>query len=194
MESSKPSSGQRRFVAASFILITCFWTLLFGYSIHAALPFNPVNLPLVKTLRVRIFMPQGWKFFTRNPREEQIKALSKDSEGKWQSALIGANASVANLFGLRRNSRAQGIELGLIVTSLKKNQWVECKDRLDICAEKTCNVGHVANTSPNPTFCGEAVLIKQSPVPWAWSRAKRPVIMPSKCVRVNVSCQQASQD
>jgi antimicrobial peptide system SdpA family protein len=173
------------------VLITCFWVLVLGYSIHQGMPFNPITLPLAKTLRVKFLIPQGWKFFTRSAREEFIRVFVKDSEGKWQSALAEANASPGNLFGLNRKSRAQGIEIGMFTTSVIKDRWTECKESLEICMERLPAAASIPNDSPNPTLCGEVVLIRQPPVPWAWSKARRQVTMPSKCVKVNLLCSQA---
>jgi antimicrobial peptide system SdpA family protein len=191
MESHVVSPGQLRLLAIALVLITCFWLVLFGYSIHQGMPFNPVNLPLAKALRVKFLLPQGWKFFTRSAREEFIKVFAKDSQGHWQSALAEANASPGNLFGLNRKSRAQGIEIGMFTTPILKEKWADCKERLDICMESIATAASIPNDSPNPTLCGEIVLVRQSPAPWAWSRAGRQVVMPSKCVKVNLLCSQA---
>jgi sporulation delaying protein A len=191
MESRSPSPGQLRLLAVALILISCFWLLLFGYSIHQGMPFNPVNLPLAKTLRIKFLVPQGWKFFTRSAREEFIRVFVKDAQGNWQSGLAEANASPGNLFGLDRKSRAEGIEIGMFIMSLKKDQWVDCKESLEICMERITTVVSIPNASPNPTFCGEVALVRQPPAPWAWSKAKRQVIMPSKCVKVNLVCPRA---
>jgi antimicrobial peptide system SdpA family protein len=155
------------------------------------MPFNPITLPLAKELRIKFLIPQGWKFFTRSAREEFVGVFVKDSQGKWQSGLAEANASPANLFGLNRKSRAQGIEIGMLTVCIKKDQWTDCKERLDICMERITTVASIPNDSPNPTLCGEVVLIRQPPTPWAWSKARRQVIMPSKCVKVTLVCSQA---
>jgi antimicrobial peptide system SdpA family protein len=166
------------------------WAAVFAYSVHAALPVNAVRLPLEERLYPQAWMPQGWKFFTRNPREEDLGAFTRAEDGRWVSALRGSNASARNLFGLSRATRAQGIELGLITTAVGqiKDAWQPCRDRLEVCVEQSRLVGEVRNITPNPTLCGEVGLTLQEPVPWAWSRSKRKVTMPSKAVRVNVIC------
>ena len=159
------------------------------YSSHGALPVNPIKLPLEQSVYPQVWVPQGWKFFTRSPREEEVGAFVRAPGGGWVTGLIGANGSAANLFGLRRATRAQGIELGLLVTAVDKDAWQPCKERLEVCVEKAPLVGNVRNVTPDPTLCGEVGLTLQPPVPWAWSRARRKVTMPSKAVRVNVQCQ-----
>ncbi len=188
MESGGPSAPVARLVAAVFVMITAFWLLLLAYSIDAALPFNPFTLALAQKVRIQAFVPQGWKFFTKNPRDERIDVLAKDDNGRWRSILLGHNASAANLFGIRRNSRAQGVEFGLIASSLGKNRWISCSQRVDVCMNAAPVAATVKNISPGPTLCGEVVLVKQPPVPWAWSRSKREVVMPSKCAKIRLSC------
>ena len=183
----------RPFLGIYFILISCVWLLFFGYSIHAALPFNPVKPPLEHRSEIRAIAPQGWSFFTRNPREEHIVAFKKDSRDEW-SALGRPNASPSNLFGLRRTTRAHNIEIGLLAMSLNKRQWTPCKESLNLCMKKIPQAVSLVNHSPAAALCGEIALVKQSPVPWAWSRSKRKVVMPSKAVWLNVSCSSPSQN
>lgn len=188
MELCRQGQRQVALLAAFVVFIACFWLLVLSYSVHEAMPYTPIELPLAKASRVRFFIPQGWKFFTRNPREEEITAFRKNIRGEWSSALLPAIASSSNLFGIKRNTRAQGIEIGMILASTKKEWWIRCKERFDICIDKTTTTGSIPNKSPNATLCGEIVLVRQQTVPWAWSRAKKPVVMPSQLVRVDLSC------
>lgn len=177
-------------LGAVFLLLVGFWVMLFVYSIHSALPYNPIKLPLANYLKANVFMTQGWKFFTRNPREEDFRVFVKDSNGKWTNALRGANASPINFFGLKRDTRAQGIEMGLIVSAIQKDKWQKCTDKPEICLESAPTALVFNNVIQSPTLCGELGLALQEPIPWAWSRAKKEVIMPSKALKVEVVCSQ----
>jgi len=193
MQSNTSSVEYLRFLGLAAIGASGVWLLFFAYSIHASLPFNPIDLPMEKELALRIFAPQGWKFFTRNPREESISTYAKDKNGNWSPAMIGRNSSRITYFGLARTARAQGVEVGLIVASAKADQWVPCKERLDLCFEKLPTVRPAVNVTPGATVCGEIICVKQQPVPWAWGRSKDKITMPVKCLRVNVSCPQSYQ-
>lgn len=183
----EPSPGELRLLGLCFVIIAAVWSVLFFCSIQAALPFNPIKLPWKTGLLFKVFLPQGWKYFTRDPREDRLQALSKDNRGHWTSALLGANASPSNGFGLRRRTRAQAIEMGMIAVQAKKEQWAQCQERLETCLERA-SVVPVKNDSPHSTLCGEIVLVRQPPMPWAWSRAKGEVTMPAKYARLDVSC------
>jgi len=175
-------------IGAFSLLLLLGWGAVFAYSVHGALPTNPIKLPMEQSVYAQVFMPQGWKFFTRDPREEEIGAFVRRPDGRWVSALRGPNGSPSNLFGLSRATRAQGIELGLISTAANRLTWQECKERLTVCVEKAPLAADVKNPTPDPTLCGEIGLTLQPPVPWAWSGARRKVTMPSKALRVNVQC------
>ena len=158
------------------------------YSIHAALPYNPINLPFAKQLQLDVFVVQGWKFFTRNPREEDIFVYKKDGYGNWLPALVGVNGSPVNFFGLRRSTRAQGVEIGLITTAIKQDQWYACRQSAETCVTDAPMIGFQSTHLLEPTLCGEIGLVLRPPIPWAWSRARKEIIMPSKGVRVNLLC------
>lgn len=175
-------------IGAFSLLLGLGWGAVFSYSVHGALPTNPIKLPLEQKVYAQVWMPQGWKFFTRDPREEEVAAFVRAEDGGWRSALHGPNGSPSNLFGLSRATRAQGIELGLLTTAANRFEWLECKERLEVCVEKAPLAANVKNVTPAPTLCGEVGLTLQPPVPWAWSRARKKVTMPSKALRVNVQC------
>jgi antimicrobial peptide system SdpA family protein len=66
---------------------------------------------------------------------------------------------------LKRNTRAQGIELGILVIFIQKSDWLECKDKPVVCIENQPIKHEIENTMPNPTICGEFGFILQEPVP-----------------------------
>jgi antimicrobial peptide system SdpA family protein len=190
MKFNKTSSKNFQLLGLLFVMVIGFWVVLFAYSVHSALPFNPIKLPFARYLYANAFMTQGWKFFTRNPREEDFKVFAKDANGNWKNALRGANASPRNLFGLKRDTRAQGIEMGLIVSVIQKDKWQKCEEKPEVCLDRAPLALVFNNVIQNPTLCGELGLVLQEPTPWAWSRARKEVIMPSKALRVEVVCSQ----
>ena len=178
------------FAGVCVAVLSVVWISVFAYSIHAAMPYNPISLPLSQKLHLNVLLIQGWKFFTRNPREDDIFVFKQDENGQWSSALIGTNGSPQNVFGLRRATRAQGIEIGLITTTIKTDEWSECKERAETCVANAPLVGYRSIQTPEPTLCGEVGLVLRPPVPWAWSRAKKEVVMPSKAVRIHLLCSE----
>jgi antimicrobial peptide system SdpA family protein len=168
------------------------WSLLFLYSVHAALPYNPVTLPLERSVRIARFLPQGWAFFTRDPREERLTALRELRDGRLVPLTRAPHARAVNAFGLNRRSRSQSVEMGLLVAAAheqKKDPWVACDGREVGCVavlERGAHVLTVRNPAPRASLCGRIVLELQPPVPWAWSSS--PPRMPLRLLPLNVEC------
>lgn len=163
------------------------YTLLFCYAVHAVLPFNPIKLPYESELPTTLFLPEGWKFFTRNPQEEQPLVFSRQG-GSWRSAARGPHASAANLFGLDRAGRAQGLETGLLIAKVPERSFTECKQDPAACLERAPVAAHVKNISPDPTLCGPVGIVLRKPVPWAWARTSQGITMPSRIARLEIQC------
>jgi antimicrobial peptide system SdpA family protein len=163
------------------------WLIVFVYAVHAALPFNPIQLPFENEVQVRMWMPEGWAFFTKDPRGE-VMFLFANRDGKWISALMGPNAKFSNVFGLNRASRIQGAEAGALANKFPKSALRDCRDSPAVCLEHIATAGSIKNASPNPSLCGEIGIVLQEPLPWAWWASGHAVVMPSRILRINVSC------
>ncbi len=161
--------------------------LLFFSSIHSVLPRNALTLPLIDLLNMETWFPQGWGFYSKDPTEPAIYVF--DYETKEPSTSWPHN-SKQNLYGLKRDGRAQGIEAGLVKSKVPDDKWVTCEEKPFTCATESDGVETltVHNESPFPTICGEHLIVMQEPVPWAWSKYKDTTVMPSQIARVNVSC------
>lgn len=167
------------------LLLALGWLAIGVYAVHPALPPNAVSLPGAELLRARVWLPEGWAFFTRDPREEDI-FIFRQQGGVWQAVDFGPSSRPAYVFGLRRKPRAMYIELGLVMAGIPRRGWAECSVDPLICVTGSATTFAVSNPSPLPAFCGLHALVLRRPVPWAWSQAQ--VAMPSKVARVNISC------
>jgi antimicrobial peptide system SdpA family protein len=164
------------------------FALPIGYALHAAMPTNVVHLPGEGHFDARVFVPQGWKFFTRDARDERTAAFRRDRAGRWAPADVPPNASAANLFGLDRGGRVQGVETGLL-THQGRVSWVPCPERqATLCLERAAPSASLLNVVARPTLCGVIGLVRQEPVPWAWLRTAPHTQMPMTVARIEVSC------
>ncbi len=170
------------------LALTCLWLTISCYAIHMALPFNPIRLPFERWVHVRFWAPEGWGFFTRNPQEEAVLLFLK-SGGRWVSASIGPGGMPANAFGLNRAARGQSAEAALLESSIPKEAFHLCQYQPSVCLERSSIVETVDNPTPLATLCGEIGIVKQKPIPWAWSRSRNLIVMPSRLVRIKVGCQ-----
>jgi antimicrobial peptide system SdpA family protein len=187
--SSAPASASAspRWLGALLLALGSGYAALFFHAVHASMPFNAIQLAYVKGLELPLFLPESWKFFTRNPREEQPLAFRHDG-ARWNSATPAPHGAAVNLFGLSRVSRARWVELGMLLQSVPRGAWSPCHESPAMCLERLRVSGRVRNGSPHPSLCGPVGIATQPPVPWAWSGAAKHVTMPSRVVRLEVEC------
>jgi antimicrobial peptide system SdpA family protein len=159
-----------------------------GYMFHAALPFNPVEIPGGRSLDVRLIAPQGWKFFTRDPQEERLFVRTPDGSGGWSSDTTTMASAPRHLFGVRRTGRAQPMEMSKILSQVREEQWSACVDDPDACLARAPDPLALANPDSTPTLCGPVGFVLQRPIPWAWARRLGDVQLDSKVLRAQVSC------
>ncbi|MFF2886252.1 SdpA family antimicrobial peptide system protein [Paenibacillus sp. NPDC057967] len=155
---------------------------LFFYGLQNALPVNP--LENMKISAVFKAFPQGWGFFSKNPRDEVIVML----DSTYRLAPNWPNNTWSNALGLKRYGRTQGIELGLLYSNVPEGLWEVCETDLATCTKNADVHLTIQNTTPNPAFCGEFTLAMREVVPWAWADILTPEEMPSRYVKVVSSC------
>ncbi len=166
-----------------------FLTVVFGYAVHGSMDgATAVELPLEQQLNTVSYLPEGWKFFTRNAREEISLLYKQDSDGHWTRADSGVIASSHNLFGLSRKGRNEGIESGFILTAIPPDFFEECPDDADTCLQNRRPKLRIGTGSRRPVFCGTVGVVVTPRVPWAWARLSKPPTMKSKVVVVEVKC------
>lgn len=158
------------------------------YAVDASVGHTGLDLPGQDRQVIGRLSPQGWGFFTKDPQDELVHVMRR-TEGEWQLADPEPSGSPSHLFGFRRELRARGVEVGLLTQALgRADQWHECKGAPSSCVDALPLAAVVQNPSPSPFYCGELVVYRQEPVPWAWSKANRPVVMPSFLARIEVQC------
>jgi antimicrobial peptide system SdpA family protein len=162
--------------------------LLLGlYAVDASRSINALEVPFQPKFLLQQLMPQGWAFFTRDPREERLHVYAETARG-WVSADPGPHASWQYAMGFDRRPRVHGVELALLLAQFRQAAWQECKQNPVTCLATVETAAMVVNTSPQPAFCGPLGIVRQVPVPWAWARATKPVTMPSQILKVDVQC------
>lgn len=166
------------------------WSVLGLYVAHTQMPPNALELPFEEQVRpiARILAPEGWNFFTRNPREERALPFTRRADGAWVSAHAGPHAQPRYAFGLNRVSRAQGVEIGLLLGGISNSAWETCQGTISMCLASAGPPLHLRNVSPAATLCGDVGLALQEPLPWAWIESRDEVTMPSRFARLEVTC------
>lgn len=177
------------FVVAA--LLSLFWVnvLLIAYSTSVDVDETAINLPLKRTIKpvMRIFLTQGWSFFTKSPRDEEFYLFGKLPSGDWQNIFEGPSSEPKRFFGLDRFARAQGLEFGFITGKVPSDAWTSCSQESMTCLKKVKPV-RVQNSSHAPLLCGEVGVVFRKPPPWAWSKLEGKFIMPSRVAVLEISC------
>ncbi|MFD9436147.1 SdpA family antimicrobial peptide system protein [Streptomyces sp. NPDC060002] len=154
----------------SVIAVCAVWAVVIAYVAQEQLPKNVLSLPGQTKARhtVANMAPQGWAFFTKSPRDAEIVPYKKSASG-WKQASLTPHSSPHNAFGLDRRSRAQGVEIALLLSAAQKDDWHACTSSRPQCLAGYGAPGrHLRNRSPEPTLCGTVGLLQEKPTPWAW--------------------------
>jgi antimicrobial peptide system SdpA family protein len=182
--------GALRKLGAVAIGLAMAWSLLILYAVHIELGVNALDLPFESTIKppLQAVIPEGWGFFTRDPREARLLPFRNES-GVWLAANEGPNGEPWNALGFNRAARAQGVELGVIETAIPSEAWKPCSAEIADCFDKLSTPTTVTNPIPNPTLCGDVGLAKRNVLPWAWaSSVSDETGMPSNVVRLKITC------
>jgi antimicrobial peptide system SdpA family protein len=188
-QNARPSpreARELRCLGGLLVSMLAVWATLGAYGVHASLRFNPITLPYEHKATLMELLPEGWRFFTRNPQEEQVQPFVR-RDGAWISASTQPNSRARNLFGLDRSGRAQSVELALILEALPREAWVDCTGAPSECLGPVPVALVFANPVAERSICGDVALIAQRPVPWAWA-ASPDIDMPSRVARLEVTC------
>lgn len=189
-------------IKQSIILIIWFTFLLFVlyYVSASSIPYNPLTPSFSSKTKIMTFVPEGWGFFSRDPREPDLY-LYELHGNKLIRNTHAPISSFANFFGLKRYPRAQSVELGMLLHNINDSLFKSCEinieDRSEIDIESLNSVNDhlkldratiatVMNGSPYPTIKGIICIVQQEPIPWAWAWNRKTLKLPAKYLILNV--------
>jgi antimicrobial peptide system SdpA family protein len=165
---------------ASLLLVTSIF--------FTSISFNPIQNRYGNKQLIFTFLPQGWSFFTRNPREAQVLLYKID--GKRIIPITQKHSSYKNLFGLIRKSSIYTSEIQIIRSKINDSlffntKWNYQENKIGLVPKGKITI---YNEIFSPLLCGEYLLVFQEPIPWAWSKNMKSIKMPAKIIRINIKC------
>jgi antimicrobial peptide system SdpA family protein len=156
------------------------------YVLRGALPVTPFSVPDTPERNyARVFVPQGWAFFTGSPRVPHLTVIGNHN-GQWRVLSPGRLAVPEDLMGLDRVRQARYSDLNVLVGEVPDAAWSDCDTVPTDCVTGLPAGPVIANPSPRREVCGDIGLIAQEVVPWAWRNM--PTVMPSRVARATVTC------
>jgi len=165
-----------------------FWLFILFFLLIASISESIINVSRISKIRSTVFMPEGWAFFTKNPREENFVLYKKEGHG-WDLKTIQAG-SYKNIFGLNRKIRIANQELGMLLSNYTNPQWVDLKGRMNDPSNTvlldTLSARDVVDHSHYPIFTGEYILQKVYNVPWVWYSSNPDLVMDSKISKIHI--------
>ncbi len=172
-------------VLSAKIAIVVGWVALILFVARVFLP-SPLPVSYPETRNIFMMFPEGWGYFTRNPREPVLQLYCMD--GQHEPVLV-PNFSRRFLFGMRRDGRKVGGEVDLVLSQVPAKAWSVTRKRLTFEGSSADSIVIAHNTTESPTLCGDYLIQIQDRLPWAWAKSQDSVIMPSKVVHVRIVCE-----
>jgi antimicrobial peptide system SdpA family protein len=189
-EQARPASvpgPDARVVRWTRRLVWSAWGVLV-LGILAAVPdHSPVKPSSAVRLVQLAVIPQGWSFFTRNPREP-YDIVYRPEKGRLAPVTF-ANTSRRSGFGTSRAARAAHAEVMRLTAPVLGTSWEPCQEDPAHCAARYPRAPlPVTNWSTTRLVCGTVAVVRQPPVPWAWRESRARTHMDSKVVLLEVDC------
>jgi len=159
------------------LLLILFWGFISVSLLSISLP-NNVLTPSYKKNRynVFVFFPQGWGFFTRNPRLPVDIYLLK-AHNKWIADPRLRYGTLYNIFGLDRKGRVVSSIYQKIHLSVLKSHWYVCKDyELEGTGFKTDTFHSVSikyKKVPGVPMPEDLIIVNKPITPWAYRKIRR---------------------
>lgn len=164
--------------------------LMFFYFVEV----NPVKFNNNIENRFFSFVPQGWAFFTRSPREAQIILYKKNDENNKYEEINQRHADIHNLFGLNRKPSKILGELQFAKSEIPQNIYFDTvfnyQTKHIIDEVKELKPYYFENKMYDPLLCGDYIVIYQKPIPWAWSKNLDNINMPCKMIKIKFLCKK----
>lgn len=171
--------GLNRFTTIA-VCVALAWLIPISYALRYWLPFNASRITVPNRPGVLLLTPEGWGFFTRDPRESDMFVYHKqDNSDEWV-------LSSRRTGGFGRSGRSRAMEAGTLLPQITTPP-TECVSDHESCLNTASPGDSIESVFRKPTLCGDVGIIRQEPVPWAWA-SDGDVIMPSQVTRVWVSC------
>lgn len=153
-----------------------------------SIPNNPISLRYNLNInkKMNALLPEGWAFFTRDCKEEQIYIYRLSDEFK-PNILSFKTSDLDQFIGINRHNRVMHNKIGSILSGIDDSLFYESD--IDIRKLKIDSITKANVSISNSKICGKYLIKLQKPVSWTWysSNIKNPHT-PYKVIVLNLNC------
>lgn len=151
-----------------------------------SIPNNPIslrfNLRINKT--VNALLPEGWAFFTRDCKEEQL--FIYDISGSNARLLSFYTSDLNQALGFNRHNRVMHNKLGTILSNVEESAFYESDMELNKVRLDSVNEAFVSIS--NSKICGKYLMKLQKPISWTWYSSNMEFKNSYRMIILNLKC------
>lgn len=131
--------------------------------------------------------PEGWAFFTRNPREDQILIYSQ--EGDFFNKVSLKTTDQNQLFGIKRTNRFIQDKLGNIISEIDAKYWYRTKTGYNF-HNIIDSLNQMSISVKTPSLCGTYIIEVKKIMPWSYfkSELSGSISLDTKLIKLNLIC------
>lgn len=182
---ARPRRREALIVGAVRIGLFSCWAVVALLVLTLWIPVSPADFTVAQKLNRSILVPEGWGFFTRDAREPQLRVYAA-IDGNWRS-ITRTHSSAHYFFGVRKDARAEGIELANLLAEVPESAWAPCDGSAPACGARTSTT-RVVNASLIRRMCGSLLVESRPPTPWAWAAYGEGARLPGRIARLEADC------
>lgn len=138
--------------------------------------------------KVKFIIPQGWAFFTRNPREDQVIIYKQNGEILNEISLKTTNKG--ELFGIKRSNRHIQDKIGNIISEINNKHWFTTKSFYDF-KDVSQSLNHLSISVKYPSLCGTYIIEVKKIMPWSYfkSNLSNKISLDTKLIKLTFICE-----
>lgn len=195
-EAERVNVRSRTLLALTIIPLVGIMYLIAGHSSDSPPIFRMPGDTFVGEPLRQVF-PQSWGFFTRPADSAMVVPYAVSNASIEGSLSVGTNAEPRFFFGFDRTSRAQAVEITLLLEGIGEEQWVPCDVDATSCLASWATVAGqdavpVDNHYAQRTICGRVALMAESVTPFLWKDMEPENRIPSEVIVLDVQCADKS--
>lgn len=156
-----------------------------------SVPESTIRLSKVAKVKSVSIFPEGWAFFTKDPKEEEFLLYRVTGNNEHFTKETNICGSAKYLFGIKRTARMQLHELGAFRNYISEKNWITISGTLEANMKKVDSLNEVTivNPSKSPFYCGIFIVQGIKPLTWAWAKnSDLKNYRESKICKINVVC------